>query len=388
MGDCRTFMEIPPLIHWEDGSTCINPDYNAVTKFHLSAKAIQDPTLGGSPSALVDNVLLNAGERKNFFLRVDREENGMGHFLINELFMFTNPSSAPAITATIKDQQGDRVFMNTDVYRNHLFSTAHLSRCLPCPIMLFPNQQLVIEVENHEAVPVYVRIAARGKRFMPYHDMGLAYEMEECWNRIPVIPYWITIDSLGVIVPAAVGTTPGASQVQMTVPGGGWFDLKYPTADVEVAGPGNFSDGANVFVSVSEGRSGKRSQNLPIPISLYAPASLNVAGFPGGIFRSVEAGHCPPPSQIYRANTRITHNLENHNAQPTRVRLTYAGCYYFVDRCPSNEDLNAVRSGLYENPMVLEPDWECFPPPVPEGAFPQEPLEGLGSSPQGEWERI
>jgi hypothetical protein len=367
---CDTFIDVPPLVHWTDGSTCLNPDYNAISKFHRSALAIDvnDPTRNLRP-----DVLIAPGDTANFQLTVEREENGMGHFLINELLVLTQPANATGLLITIKDQQNDRVFMNEAVYQDLLLGNAHLNCCLPCPIMLFPNQTLVFEVTNTEGVDVQVRIVARGQRFMPYHNQPLVGEMVRCWNGIPAMPYWLTLDDVEVTIPGAVAGVPGRLQAQMTVPGGGWFEMLWPRTEIGIAG--NLHDGTDILVNVTEGRIGRRAMNEPVNMLFYATPTLAVAGFPGNHYRSASACHCPPPAQVYRANTRIIHDFQNLNADPATVRLTYAGCYYFVDRCPPQRDLSRVQRGecLFDaSSLVLEPDWECEEPPVPVDV--QEPL--------------
>jgi hypothetical protein len=125
----------------------------------------------------------------------------------------------------------------------------------------------------------------------------------------------------------------------------------------------------DVLISVTEGRIGRRAQNLPIPLGLYATPTIFPAGFPGNTFRAASACHCPPPTQVYRANTRIIHTLTNTNTGVAAVvRITYSGCFYFVDKCPPQQDLDRVRrhGAMFESsPLILEPDWDCLPPPLP-----------------------
>ena len=42
MGDARCFLDIPPLVHFPDGTTCVNPDFQAVYKFSRSGRG-RDP---------------------------------------------------------------------------------------------------------------------------------------------------------------------------------------------------------------------------------------------------------------------------------------------------------------------------------------------------------
>ena len=216
-GPCEAFLDIPPLVHWDDGTTCINPDFDMVSKFHLAALA-RDPAF--PDRSLVPDVSLGPDDQVDFLLTVEQEENGMGHFLINELLMLTNPAGAGSLKIDIKSQQSDTSYTNASVFNWTVFSNAQLVCCLPCPIMLFPRQTVVITVKNLESVDVRVRITARGKRFMPYHDMPLRDEMASCWLRNPTQPMWLGLDELQTVVPAG-----GVAQGQISIPGGGFFEL-------------------------------------------------------------------------------------------------------------------------------------------------------------------
>jgi hypothetical protein len=385
MGDCRSFLDIPPLVHWEDGSTCINPDYNAVTKFHLSAK-VRDPATGNLGTVAT----LGPNEQAEFLLCVEQEENGMGHFLINELKMMTNPNGAGSLKVDIKSQQSDRTFTNASVFNWTVFGNAQLNCCLPCPLMLFPNQCIVFTVKNFEPVDTQVQIVARGKRFMPYHDMGLRDEMAECWLRNPSMPMWLGLDTLQVEVPAG-----GTARGQITVPGGGFFELKYIRGKVQPVGSPTADD---ILVNVTEGRVGRRLMDQPIPLSLYMTEDhRGISGMPGDLYRSASACHCPGPPMVFRGDTRIIHDFQNlDTANDAFVEITYVGCYHYVSRCPPYADLERVRNsynafsspliygdgametGVYEG-GIYEPDYPCEPP----GS-----LQGLGASQDGEWERI
>lgn len=366
---CRSFLDIPPLVHWDDGSTCINPDFEMVSKFHLSALA-RDPNF--PDRGLVPSIPLGPGDQADFLLKVEQEENGMGHFLINELLMLTDPAGAGSLKVDIKSQQSDRTYTNASVFNWTVFGNAQLNCCLPCPIMLFPNQTVIFTVKNFEAVDVRVQIVARGKRFMPYHDMPLRDEMARCWMRSPSMPMWLGLDELQTVVPGN-----GNAQGQITIPGGGFFELKAIRGKVQPVGSPGAED---LLVNVTEGRIGKRLMNEPIPLSLYMTEDKRgVSGMPGDLFRSASACHCPGPPMIFRGNTRVIHDFTNLSANLAAVELTFVGCYHFVSRCPPHEDLSRVRAQYGAYCDIVEP--ECDEP------LPQE-LAGLGARPEGDWERI
>lgn len=348
MGDCRTFADVPPLVHWEDGSTCINPDFDHVWRFHRSAIA-KDPT-GPLAQGLVPVVTIPAGGNVDFQLTADREENGMGHFLINELFMLTDPTDANNLSILIKDQQSDRVYMANPVFRPLLFSTTFLSACLTCPIMLFPNQTLIIRVNNLEAFPVTVRINVRGKRFMPYHDWKLVQEMENCWSHMVSNPFWLTLDDTQITIPAG-----GRVRSQMSVPGG-WFFYNQPRSMVTVAG--DLVVGSDIFVEVTDGRIGKRLMDGPIALgSHYATPTLTVPGFPGNTYSAATAMHCPPQSMFFRPTTRLIHDFFNAGPAEAIVRLTYEGCITFADKCPPHLDVERERRidlMFAQNPLYVD----------------------------------
>jgi hypothetical protein len=373
MRDCRTFLDIPPMVHWEDGSTCINPDFEMVRKFHLAAKA-KDPAF--PERGLVPEVTIAPDEEVDFQLTVEREENGMGHLLINELLMLTDPAGAGSLKVDIKSIQADRTYTNSSVFNWTVFGNSHLNTCLPCPILLFPNQTVIIKVKNFESVPVTVSITARGKRFMPYHNMGLVRDMERCWSQNPTIPMWLGLDNLQTEIPAG-----GRAQGQVTVPGGGYFELKYIRGKVQPVGSVDFKD---ILVNVTEGRIGRRLMNEPIPLNLYATEDRNVPGFPGGVFRSASASHCPAPPMIFRGNTRIIHDFQNLSTlDDAFVELTYVGCFHYASKCPPGALLEEVRRGVgvFSSPMIdggwgayedgsydggiWDPNYDCGPPAMP-----------------------
>ena len=425
MGDARCFLDIPPLVHFADGSTCTNPDYSALYRFTLSALA-RDP--GTTETSLVPDPLIGPGETVQFQLTVEREENGMGHFLINELLMNTNPGDGiEGLLVEVKTLQGDMVYTNAPAPALHIFGTSFLSCCMPCPLMLYPNQTLIFSVTNRSipAVDVRVRIDARGRRFMPYHNMGLVQEMERCWSSIQSAPYWLSFDNddsandLGLRIAASGASARG----QMSVPGGGFLELGRPMVQVVSDVPG-LATARTMEVEVTDGRIGKRFMDGPINLGAhYATETLSVPGFPGGLFRASQACHCPPAPHLVRGNTRLIHDLVNNGTSAAFVRVTYASCYHFADRCPPQRDLDLVRrygSGdanslrraqkaghrvyfdfLDDNPLYVEETVECaapsgqaqieepWSPPAAGQGGPPAQFNGLGGlGDHGEWEAI
>lgn len=395
MGDCRTFMDIPPLVHMADGSVCVNPDFAAVRRFSIQAVG-RDPA-GAPTQSLAPEPTLAPGDTVEMQLSVEREENGLGHTLITELAMFTDPPArVDGIMVQIKTLQGDRVFMNAPVPAVNVFGNGHLGSCLPCPIMLYPNQTLIFSVTNNAAPPVdiRVRIVAKGKRFLPYHNMGLAQELEQCWGRIQTTPFWLQLDGDGeVALPAGVVGALGTAQAQMSIPGGGFFEMVWPRVQLIATAGALTAD--EIDVEMIDGEIGRAAMDGPVSLGgHYAAESKTVAGFTGNTFRAAQAQHCPPPTQIYRGNTRLFHNFTNRNvaAGAGLIRLTYAGCMHYVSRCPPQADLDLVRryghgdahalrkaqergdhvflSFFDQNPLYVEDDTECVRPTAPRAVPP------------------
>jgi hypothetical protein len=95
--------------------------------------------------------------------------------------------------------------------------------------------------------------------------------------------------------------------------------------------------------------------NEPIPLNLYATEDRNVPGFPGGVFRSASASHCPAPPMIFRGNTRIIHDFQNLSTlDDAFVELTYVGCFHYASKCPPGALLEEVRRGVgvFSSPMI------------------------------------
>jgi hypothetical protein len=311
--------------------------------------------------------------------------------VINELLMFADPPDASAgLMVEIKTQQGDRTFTSGFVPAVNVFGNAHLNCCLPCPIMLYPNQTLIFNVANRTLFPptdVKVRIVARGKKFLPYHNMALAQEMERCWSNIQTTPYWLSLEGQNEYGEVLLSSGDGskASSVMHT-PGGGFFELVHPRVQIvpDIA-IGMTAD--QIDVEVTEGRVGRRAMDGPISLGgHYAVETKTVSGFPGNLFRAASACHCPPPTQLYRGNTRINHTFTNRNTLggSSLIRLTYAGCMHYVSACPPQQDLDLVRrygsgdanklkklqdrgdrvalSFLDNNPLYAEQETDCAPP--------------------------
>jgi hypothetical protein len=413
MGDARCFLDVPPLVHFPDGTTCINPDYQAVYKFSRSGRG-RDPGL--PEQSLVRDPFIAPGATVDFQITVEREEDGMGHFLINELFMLTDPDTPAAmqgLLVNIKTLQGDMTLTNAPAPAVNVFGTAFLSCCLPCNVMLYPNQTLVVSVTNNGTVGVRVQVESRGKRFMPYHNMPLVQEMERCWSQIQTSPYWVSFDET-LRIDAAVGATPGLARGQMSLPGGGYFELKKAMVLVVPDGVGAVT-AYDMEIEVTDGRIGKRFMDGPVNLGAHWAAETRpIAGFPGGLFRAVQACHCPPPTQMIKGNTRLIHDLTNHATTAAFVHITYAGCYHFADACPPAGDLDLIRryggadasalrraqeagdrvffDFLEDNPLYVDQAEDGCAPTSAE-SLADEAFHGLGGlgargESRGEWEAI
>jgi hypothetical protein len=298
--DCRDFLDIPPLVHWEDGSTCINPDFDAVRRYHLVGKA-RPPGGGG----LTDSVALAPGDTTEFTFTVEREENGMGHFQIEELLIEQPTRNQGLLRVEIVNQQTNQNYTNGHVLSHAVFGDSSLGHRLPYPILMWPNQVLVIRVTSREGAATTVRLTARGRRFMPYHNPALVQEMEQCWAKVRSAPAWLGFDNGPVVVPIG-----GSAQGQVTVPGG-WFELQRVLAS-ETDADGGLADllldGANITVSVIEGRVGNSFMTRAIPLQHYAAQPLPAPG-DEVLFTSSALTHSAGPSQFIPPNTRLVHEI-------------------------------------------------------------------------------
>jgi hypothetical protein len=356
---CESFSNIPPTIHWDDGSVCINPDFDHVWKYHLAAKG--DDGAGGQSEVIT----LAAGATATLLITVPQEENGMGHYCIWE-FLASFLPVAVSIKCDIKFSQGDKMLTNASTFNNVIFGNAQLNTCLPHPITLLPNQTISFHLTSFEAIPVTVRIVARGSRFMPYHDLPLRDEYTRCILEDPSIPMWLGLDTLQVEVPAS-----GTGSGQITIPGGGYFELFYIRGKVQPfgGGPPGIDD---ILVNISQGRVGVRMMNEPIPLSLVMTDTKIVPGMPEFLYKSASASHALGAKQIFRGNTRVIFDFTNLSAAGDAfVELTFVGAYHFVSACPPNADLERIRREAWDGCGVYEPDYSCgeYPPleyPLPE----------------------
>lgn len=357
---CHGFMRIPPLIRGSNGKVYANPDYDMVKRFHLTAAPF-----GGT---------IPAGDSEDFVLTVPAEEESLGDFLVNELFMLTDPSNARDLAIEILSNQSNLYFQNAPVFNTLMMGNAHLNCCLPCCFLIQATNSAVITVENREAVPVDVRIVARGKRFLPRGKPELRMAMLEYWNSVPSSLYFLTFDATEVTVAAGTQVT-----AYMTVPGTGDFEVKDARCEVISAGA---TTADNIDVSVSEGV-GRRWENELMPLGAFqATPTLSVTGFPGNLFRAASACHCPAFGQLFKRNTRVRHTLHNQGPADATVRITYAGCMHYVDECPPGRSIDRIRSleptigpflvpqGDYCPPADQE-DWAYAAPPdtMPEYEF-------------------
>jgi hypothetical protein len=193
----------------------------------------------------------------------------------------------------------------------------------------------------------------------------------------------------------------------MSVPGGGYFELIWPRVQVVSDIPGAMS-ADDITVQVAYGRIGARLMTGPVFLGLqHATQTIPVVGFPGDIYRAASACSCPPPTMLFRENTRLIHDYRNLAPVGCFVRTTYVGCMHYASRCPPQEDLDLVRryghgdanalaraqergdkvflSFFERNPLYAPADEpECAVPDAGAGA-----MSGLGrSAPKGEWEAL
>jgi hypothetical protein len=213
-----------------------------------------------------------------------------------------------------------------------------------------------MRITNGEAVPVEVRIVARGKRFLPKDDEFRA-RMLMYWNSIPTYPYFLTLDAQEVIVPTLTSLT-----TTMTVPGTGDFEVKWPRCEILGVGGNPAPAIGEVLLSVADGI-GREWQSVPMPMDAFvATPTLAVAGFPGGLFRAAAACHCPPFSQLFKRNSIIRHTFENTSANDARIRLTYAGCFHAVGECQPGRSMDRIRSLEPTIGPLLIPQRDYCPP--------------------------
>jgi len=324
-----------------------------IKRFHLAA----EPFGGTVP----------AGGSHDFTLTVPAEDASLGDLLVNELMAQFNPNYARNITVQLLNLQTSRFFQNAGIYNTLIFGNAHLNCCLPCCFLVQAENTATIRVTNHESVPVDVWIVARGKRFLPKDDT-LRADMLSYWNQIPSYPYWLTLDSEEIIVPAGQYV-----EAAMTVPGTGDFQVMWPRCEVFPVAAGTVT-ADDILLTVTEGI-GRNWQSDPLPMGAFvATPTLSVAGFPGNLYRAASACHCPPFSQLFKRNSRIRHRFDNTSSADAIVRLTYAGCYHQVDECPPGRSLNRIRSLEPTIGPLLMPEGD-YCPPIPEDYYPEEIYE-------------
>lgn len=351
---CHGFANIPTLIRGSDGRVYLNPDAEQVKRFHLAATPF-----GGADGTL------GPGETREFTLTVPAEEESLGDMLINELMAVFDPPSARNISVEILNIQTDRLFQNAPIFNTLIFGDAFLNCCLPCCFMVQATNSVTMRVTNGEAVDVEVKIAARGKRFLP-KDEEFRAAMLMYWNTIPSYPYYLTLDEGEVIVPA--GDTVTAT---MTVQGTGDFEVKYPRCEILGVGGGAAPDIGDILLSVAEGI-GRAWQSDPMPMDVFvATPTLEVAGFPGGLFRAAAACHCPPFSQLFKRNTLVRHTFENTGVSDARIRLTYAGCFHQVGECHPGRSMDRIRSLEPTIGPMLIPQGDYCPPREEQQAYPE-----------------
>ena len=354
---CHGFANIPTLIHGSDGQVYLNPDAEQIKRFHLGAAPF-----GGVPGTIAP------GQTQEFQLTVPAEEDSLGDLLVNELMALFNPPTARNISVSFFNQQTDRLFQNAPIFNTLVMGDAFLNCCLPCCFLIQATNSLTISVTNGEAVPVEVRIVARGKRFLPKDDEFRA-RMLMYWNMIPTYPYFLTLDQQEIVVPSLRTAT-----ATMTVQGTGDFEIKWPRCEILGVGGNPAPPIGSIFLSVADGV-GREWQSDPMPMdSFVATPTLAVAGMPGGLFRAAAACHCPPFSQLFKRNTIVRHTFQNTSAQDARIRLTYAGCFHKVSECPPGRGIDRIRSLEPTIGPLLIPQRDYCPPReeyMPSSGYPE-----------------
>lgn len=360
---CHGFAKIPPLIRGSDGRMYINPDFQMVKRF-----AVRAEPFGGSDGTLVP------GESKDFAITVPAEDEDLGDLLVNELLAWFGPDDTRRnLTVEILSTQTTKTFQNAPIYNTLLLGNAHLNCCLPCCTLVQATNSLLLRVTNNESSDVEVKIVARGKRFIPKTE-ELRARMLMYWNTIPSIPYFLTLDNQQVEVPAGETVT-----ATMSVQGTGDFEVKW--ARCEVLGIGGGSPTVNdITVQLTE-QIGREQLSDPMPLGAFvATPTLEVAGFPGGLYRAASACHCPPVPQLLKRNTRLRVTFENTGGDDALVRLTFAGCFHFVSDCPPGPSMDRIRSLEPSIGPLLIPQRDYCPPqpePVSEPVFTSQPLPSL-----------
>jgi hypothetical protein len=341
---CHGFAKIPPLIRGSDGRMYLNPDFNMVKKFTVRAEPFGHE--------------LQPGEAFDFAITVPAEEEDLGDMLINELLALYDPDNARSMKIEILSTQTTRTFQNAPIFTTLMMGNAHLNCCMPCCTLVQATNSLLLRVTNQENVPVRVKIAARGKRFLPKSE-ELRARMLMYWNSIPSYPFWLTLDQEEVVVPA--GDTVEAT---MTVQGTGDFEAKWCRGEVLPAGAGS-PQPDDILVSFTE-QVGRALQSDPLPMgSFVATPTLQVSGFPGGLYRAASACHCPPVSQLLKRNTKLRVTLQNTGSDDAVVRLTFAGCFHQVPECPPGRSLDRIRSlEPTIGPLLIPQRDYCPPTPV------------------------
>jgi hypothetical protein len=356
---CHGFAKIPPLIRGSDGRMYINPDYQMVKRFTVRAEPF-----GGSDGTLAP------GEAKDFAITVPAEEEDLGDLLINELLGLFGPDTARNLTIEILSTQTTRTFQNAPIFNTLLLGNAHLNCCLPCCTLVQATNSLLLRVTNNESIPVEVKIAARGKRFLPKSD-ELRARMLMYWNSIPSIPYYLTLDDQEVTVPAGETVT-----ATMTVQGTGDFEAKWARCEVLPAGVGA-PDVNDIDVQLTT-QVGRQMQSGALPLGAFvATPTLDVAGFPGDLYRAASACHCPPLPQLLKRNTKLRVTFTNTGGDDAIVRLTFAGCFHFVGECPPGRSMDRIRSLEPSiGPLLIPQRDYCppAPPPPPEPTYAPAPL--------------
>jgi hypothetical protein len=325
---CGPLMDIKPVVNVPGYGKMINPLFDVVKRF----------TIACDPFPLT----LGAGDAGETSLTVQAEENHYGDFLINEIMISSDPVGA-LFAVEIKSRQNDRVFMNAPVLDRFVGSNSQICNSIPCCFFIQATNFAQITVRNLSGAPADFRLAARGRRLLPYQYPHLREQILAYWNEQRTIPYWLTIDRTfapgvpldggGVTVPAGARTI-----VNMTVPGGGDFEAKSLLTHVVGGTP------TDILIDIKEGV-GRSLMNIPLPMGDFvAQPNATVAGLQGGDYRAASGGNCKQYTQFFKRNTRLRIELENTSGAPIDVYLAWKGCAHFYGECPPGRDLERLRS--------------------------------------------
>lgn len=334
---CGPIADIKPTIHIPGQGWTINPLFDTVKKFWIAA----DP----------HPLTLAAGEAREVSIAVQPEENHFGDFLISELMISTNPTTA-RFALDIRSRQNDKSFMNAPVMDRFVGSNAQICKTLPCCFFLQATSFAQIGVRNLSGVQASIRIVARGRRVLPYKYPHLREALLGHFAQQRSTPYWLTVDRVfapgtaldggGVTIPAGQSTV-----VNMTVPGAGDFEAKELLTLVDNVDPNA------IFVDIKEGN-GRSLMSEPLPLGDFVAApNTAVAGLQGGEYRAASSGHCDQFTQLFKRNTRLRIELENTGGLDADVFLAWKGCLHAMNQCADPDLMRAMSLEPTIGPLLM-----------------------------------